>query len=100
MTKWELVKPFSYWTPSTISTSVFPSADVSIITTPVLLTALNASAIIPPNSESLFVDIVAIWSIISSFTSTDIDFKYLTTLSVAEFIPSFNSLEFCLSEIL
>ena len=40
VTKWLLVKPFSYWTPSTTSILVSPSWDVSIITTPVKSTAL------------------------------------------------------------
>ena len=60
--------PLSYSTPSNISTSVCPSEEGSIITTPVSPTALKASPINVPNSGSLFVDILAIWSIISPDT--------------------------------
>ena len=79
--------PLSYSTPSTISTLVSPCCEGSIITTPVLPTWINASAIISPSSESLFVDIVAISFILSS-TGTDTLFKYAITLFTADKIPS------------
>ena len=49
-------------------------------TTPLSPTALKASAIIFPSLESLFVEIVATWSIISPVTGIDIFSKYLIKL--------------------
>ena len=87
-----LIIPFGYCDPSITSKQVSPDSDTSIITTPVLLTDLNASAISLPSFLSLFVEIVAIWSIIKSLTGNDTLSKYFSTFSTPVFIPSFKFL--------
>ena len=90
--KWLFFSAWSYWTPSINSTTVSGCSFVSIITTPVSSTNLNASPITLPNSLSLLADIVATWSIFLPVTFLDFLFKYFITLSTPDSIPSFISL--------
>ena len=70
--KWLFLSDWSYWTPSINSTTVSGCSFVSIITTPVSSTNLNAFPITFPNSLSLFADMVATWSILLPFTFFDV----------------------------
>ena len=86
--KWLFFNGWSYCTPSINSTIVSGCSFVSIMTTPVSSTNLNASPITLPNSLSLLEDIVATWSIFLPVTFLAFLFKYFITLLTAESIPS------------